>query len=81
MSFLDDLLRPELADVKPYLPTQGEFRIRLDANEAPGIFPDSVRERLQRAFGELALERYPDATAENLRGAVATRLGVDPTSS
>ena len=37
-----------------------------------------MRERLQRAFGELALERYPDATAANLRRAIATRLGVDP---
>ncbi|HVR18782.1 MAG TPA: aminotransferase class I/II-fold pyridoxal phosphate-dependent enzyme, partial [Polyangiaceae bacterium] len=78
MSFLDDLVRPELADVRPYLPTQGDFRVRLDANEAPALFPDSVRERLQRAFGELALERYPDATALNLRRAIAARLGVDP---
>jgi histidinol-phosphate aminotransferase len=78
VSFLDDLLRPELADAKPYLPTQGDFRVRLDANEAPGLFAPRVRERLARAFGELALERYPDATAEKLRTAVAKRLAVDP---
>ena len=78
VSFLDDLVRPELADAKPYLPTQGEFRIRLDANEAPSIFEPALRERLTRAFGELALERYPDATAKKLREAVAERLGVDP---
>jgi histidinol-phosphate aminotransferase len=78
VSFLDDLVRTELADVRPYLPTPGDFRLRLDANEAPALFPTSVRERLQRAFGELALERYPDATAANLRRAIATRLGVDP---
>lgn len=78
MSFLDDLLRPELADAKPYLPTQGQFRVRLDANEAPGLFEPRVSERLGRAFAELALERYPDATAKTLRDAVAERLGVEP---
>jgi histidinol-phosphate aminotransferase len=78
VSFLDDLLRPELADAKPYLPHQGQFRVRLDANEAPGLFGPRVHERLARAFGELALERYPDATAEKLRMAVAERLGVEP---
>ena len=78
MSFLDDLLRPELADARAYLPTQGDFRVRLDANEAPGLFSPAVGQRLTRAFGELALERYPDATATNLRAAVAARLGVQP---
>jgi histidinol-phosphate aminotransferase len=78
VSFLDDLLRPELADAKPYLPTQGHFRVRLDANEAPELFEPRVRERLGRAFTELALERYPDATAKTLRDAVAERLGVEP---
>jgi histidinol-phosphate aminotransferase len=78
VSFLDDIVRPELADVRPYLPHQGDFRIRLDANEAPGLFPASIRERLTRAFGELSLERYPDATATSLRRAIAARLGVEP---
>ena len=78
MSFLDDLVRPELADVRPYLPTQGDFRVRLDANEAPGPLEPRLRERLASAFGELALERYPDATAKKLREAVAERLGVEP---
>jgi histidinol-phosphate aminotransferase len=78
VTFLSDLLRPELADAKAYLPTQGDFRIRLDANEAPGLFEPGVGERLVRAFRELALERYPDATAAKLRAAVAERLHVDP---
>ncbi|HEV8550436.1 MAG TPA: histidinol-phosphate transaminase [Polyangiaceae bacterium] len=73
-----DLLRPELADVKSYLPTLGEFRIRLDANEAPPLLPPSVKQRLAEEFGRLALERYPDATTEALRGAIARRLGIDP---
>jgi len=78
VSFLDDLVRPELADVRPYLPTQGDFRIRLDANEAPSLFPSALRERLARAFSELSLERYPDARSAELRRAIARRLDVEP---
>ncbi|HEY3497667.1 MAG TPA: histidinol-phosphate transaminase [Polyangiaceae bacterium] len=75
---LTALLRPELAEAKAYLPTQGSFRVRLDANEAPPLFPDSVRARLAQEFASVALERYPDATAAALRQAVAARLGVEP---
>jgi histidinol-phosphate aminotransferase len=73
-----ELLRPELADFKPYTPDGGTYRVRLDANEAPPLFPPHARERLGKAFSEIALERYPDATERELRGAVATRLGVAP---
>ena len=73
-----ELLRPELADFKPYTPDRGTYRVRLDANEAPPLFPESVRERLGRAFSSIAFERYPDATERELREAVATRLGVAP---
>lgn len=76
MSPLEELLRPELADIKPYLPTLGQFRIRLDANEAPPLFGEHVKERLAREFSRLALERYPDATSSHLRESLAERLGV-----
>lgn len=73
-----ELLRPELADFKPYTPDGGTYRVRLDANEAPPLFPEAVRERLGRALSGIAFERYPDATERELRGAVAQRLGVEP---
>jgi histidinol-phosphate aminotransferase len=71
-----ELLRPELADFKAYTPDTGTYRVRLDANEAPPLFPDHVRERLAQAFSAVAFERYPDATERLLREAVASRLGV-----
>jgi histidinol-phosphate aminotransferase len=73
-----ELLRPELADVKAYLPTPGAYRIRLDANEAPPLFPPSVNARLLEETARIAFERYPDATTSALRGAIAERLGVAP---
>jgi histidinol-phosphate aminotransferase len=73
-----ELFRPELAEAKAYLPTLGEFGVRLDANEAPPLLPARVKARLGEEFGRIALERYPDATASALRAAIAERLGVDP---
>jgi histidinol-phosphate aminotransferase len=73
-----DLLRPELAEAKAYLPTQGSFRIRLDANEAPPLLAPAVKARLTEELGRVAFERYPDATASELRAAIAQRLGVEP---
>ena len=35
MSFWSELLRPEFTEFKPYKPVHGNFRVRLDANEAP----------------------------------------------
>jgi histidinol-phosphate aminotransferase len=78
MSHVEELLRPELADLKPYLPVHGSFRVRLDANEAPPLLAGHVAERLAREFGRVPLERYPDASAFELRSAVAGRLGVKP---
>jgi histidinol-phosphate aminotransferase len=78
MPHVEDLLRPELADIKPYLPTHGDFRIRLDANEAPPLFGPHVRARLAEEFSRVTLERYPDATSTGLRTAIAERLGVEP---
>jgi histidinol-phosphate aminotransferase len=71
-----ELLRPELAEFKAYAPDSTAYRVRLDANEAPPLFPDQVRARLGQAFSAIAFERYPDATERELREAVAIRLGV-----
>jgi len=78
MSYVEELLRPELADLKPYLPVHGSFRVRLDANEAPPLLGAHVRARLAEELGRVPFERYPDATAFELRSAVAERLGVKP---
>jgi histidinol-phosphate aminotransferase len=72
------LLRPELAELRPYLPTLGEYAIRLDANEAPPLLSGRARERLASAASELRWERYPDVTVAELRRSIATRCGATP---
>lgn len=73
---LKEMLRPELGEFEAYRPVAGEFRVRLDANEAPPLLGDAARQRLVSALADLRWERYPDATAQALREAIAQRCGV-----
>lgn len=75
---LRSLLRPELAELQPYLPHAGSYEVRLDANEAPPLLsPDGI-ERLTRAAAATSWHRYPDATQGELRRAIAQRCGARP---
>jgi histidinol-phosphate aminotransferase len=49
---------------------------KLDANELPYAVPAELREGLGRAVAAVALERYPDPTARELRELVAKEHGV-----
>lgn len=73
-----DLLRPELSEISAYVPHPGEYAIRLDANEAPPLLSPEARARLGEEASKVAWERYPDATSEELRAALAARSGVAP---
>ncbi len=69
------LLRPELSELKSYVPDLGNYPIRLDANEAPPFRNKDVSSRLAEAATKIAWERYPDPTAQQLREALALRCG------
>lgn len=71
-----DVLRPELAELSPYTPHAGEFRIRLDANEAPPLLSDAARARLAEVAARTAYSRYPDSALGELRAALAARSSV-----
>ena len=71
------LARPELAELTAYAPVLPPgVRVRLDANEAPPITSSLVRDVVREAIGRVALERYPDARASELKEAIFARTGV-----
>ncbi len=72
------ILRPELAELKAYVPVPGKFDVRLDANEAPPLLSEHARRRLSEVAASVAWERYPDATMKTLRSAIAKRCRVEP---
>ncbi|MEB2311392.1 MAG: histidinol-phosphate transaminase [Sorangiineae bacterium] len=78
MKTLMELVAPELGALGPYVPHAGRFAVRLDANEAPPLFSPETRALLGEEAARCAWERYPDATASELRRAIATHDGVTP---
>ena len=62
----------------PYIPVEGNFSVRLDANESPFDLPRSVKTRFAEEMLRTPLDRYPDPTAKAVREAFARRYGVDP---
>jgi len=80
----DDELGPLAARVPEALRGSSAYHVplpprviaKLDANELPYGLPDELRARLSRVLADVALERYPDPAAKQLRAAVAKQLGV-----
>ena len=73
---LASLLRPELAELRAYVPEQHQGVVKLDANEAPPLRSRELSEIALRAISRVAMERYPDARATELREAIAARSGI-----
>lgn len=56
-------LNSKIRDLKPYEPLEGEYRIRLDANESFLSLPTNVMSKMMDAFAYTAFNRYPDPLA------------------
>lgn len=59
-----------------HVPQPPLVHAKLDANELPFALPADLRRRLGEALTEVALERYPDPNARELRVLLAQQLGV-----
>jgi histidinol-phosphate aminotransferase len=79
------VIRPEVRALTAYqvgpLPPGG-VRAKLDANESPFALAGDLREdlsaELAKALADVALHRYPDPEARELREIMASDLGVAP---
>lgn len=70
--------REGLETMKGYGVEEGNWRIKLDANERGGKLPTVVEEAIRSRSAELALNRYPEITQASLKEKIAARLGVKP---
>jgi len=78
---VEDILRGELGELAAYVPASpAGATVRLDANEAPPPSSPEIRDAVRAAISRVALERYPDARALELKEAIAARTGA-PASS
>ncbi len=68
-------LTEKLVKLTPYDPIEGEYKIRLDANES---FISTDNEALAKSVKGAALNRYPDPYAKKLIAAYSDFYGINP---
>ena len=65
-------------NLTPYQPIEGNYRIRLDANESFLLPTDDDRQAMAQAAAEVAFNRYPDPYASELCADFAKLYGISP---
>ena len=70
-------VRDDLAGLVPYDPDMRDVEVMLSANENSYGLPEPVRSAVCARLAEVALNRYPLATAPRLRSLLAQMWGVD----
>lgn len=59
-------LPEKLRNLKPYQPLEGDYTIRLDANESFIALPTEIRQEIADEIAKIAFNRYPDPYATEL---------------
>jgi histidinol-phosphate aminotransferase len=72
----EDLVRPEILELKAYHVPEFEAMVKLDAMENPYSLPLQLRRELANALSRVDLNRYPDPSGKKLRGLLAQKMGV-----
>jgi histidinol-phosphate aminotransferase len=74
---LQNLVNKEIFKQKGYIALELNGLIKLDANESPFGFNETLLKKLLEAFGSVKLNRYPEAGAPLLRERFARYYGVN----
>jgi len=72
------LLTGKLSSLTPYDPIEGEFSIRLDANESYYNINGEHPEIFAKALSEIKFNRYPDPYAAGVSNAFAKYYNISP---
>ncbi len=64
--------------LEPYEPINGNYRIRLDANESFFNLPEEIKEEIKNIIDQMDFNRYPDPTAKKLTAAFSDYYGLNP---
>jgi histidinol-phosphate aminotransferase len=69
-------LREDVRAMHAYLVGDARGLIKLDAMENPYALPEPLMQQLTERLSQVALNRYPDASASALRRSIASRCGL-----
>lgn len=67
-------VRPDLAQVAPYLSPQAPARYRMNTNESPYAPPEALVNEVAEEIRSIALNRYPDRDAGRLYEAISSHM-------
>ena len=72
----EQLVRPEILSLKAYPVPNSEGMVKLDAMENPYPLPEELRRELAAVLARVEINRYPTPSPQELREAIARRMGV-----
>jgi histidinol-phosphate aminotransferase len=72
----EDLVRPEILELKAYHVPSATGMVKLDAMENPYSLPEKLRRELAEVLSRTELNRYPEPGAQALRALIAREMGV-----
>lgn len=81
MSRPEDWLRPELHGLQAYHVAEADGLIKLDAMENPFGLPAELADRWSETLGGLPVNRYPDASAREVKQALRRAMGIPSSAS
>lgn len=70
-------LNKKIEALEPYQPLDGDFEVRLDANESFIELDEAIAEEIGEAIKKIPFNRYPDPMANKCREAFAAFYGID----
>jgi histidinol-phosphate aminotransferase len=70
-------VRDGLETLKAYTIEEGDWAIKLDANESAVNLPVAVQQKLMERLAKLPFNRYPEITQLSLRQKIAASLGLE----
>lgn len=71
-----DVIRPEIAALAAYHVPDAEGFLKLDAMENPFTLPPALQQELAQHLSQVALNRYPVPSYQQLKQLIADKLGV-----
>lgn len=74
---ITDLIRSDIAELKPYVVKDVPHKMKMDSNENPYEMPDNIRDVIAQEILKHNFNRYPDPVAMELRQALSAQLGVN----
>ena len=76
MTFINKWLRADIQDIKAYHVPNSEHMIKLDAMESPFLIPKDLVKPYLTYLSEVALNRYPDAGAEDVQQTLRSLMDI-----